>query len=118
MTEYPAPVADIMDAESVRTELAEVEARAEKLRAVLAVLEGEAAPLPAARPAAARSLTSRQVEVLRRIGNGKPNDAIAAELGISKLTVRTHVSAILKTLGLNNRTEAALWWRENGEAAQ
>lgn len=37
MTEYPAPVADIMDAESVRAELAEVEARAEKLRAVLAV---------------------------------------------------------------------------------
>lgn len=118
MTEYPAPVADIMDAESVRAELAEVEARAEKLRAVLAVLEGKPAPMSAARPAAVRSLTSRQVEVLRLIGNGKPNAAIATALGMSENTVRIHVSAVLRALGLNNRTEAALWWRENGESAR
>lgn len=115
MTEYPAPVADIMDAESVRAELAEVEARAEKLRAVLAVLEGKPAPMSAARPGAMHLLTPRQIEVLRLIGNGKPNAAIATALRMSENTVRIHVSAVLRALGLNNRTEAALWWRENGE---
>lgn len=37
---------------------------------------------------------------------------------MSENSVRIHVSAILKTLGLHNRTEAALWWRENGGAVE
>jgi DNA-binding NarL/FixJ family response regulator len=54
-------------------------------------------------------LTSREVEVLRLVGAGKANKEIAAELGTSERTARTHVSNILVKLGLSSRTQAALW---------
>ena len=40
---------------------------------------------------------------------GEPNKQIAAELGISERTARTHVSRILRKLHLSSRTQAALW---------
>jgi DNA-binding NarL/FixJ family response regulator len=55
------------------------------------------------------TLTARELEVLRRVGAGRANKEIAAELGISERTVRTHVSSILSKLGLTSRTQAALW---------
>jgi DNA-binding NarL/FixJ family response regulator len=63
-------------------------------------------------PSAARSvphLTPRELEVLRLVGDGKPNKEIAAQLGISEPTARRHVSNILAKLGLSSRTQAALW---------
>ena len=57
----------------------------------------------------AAQLTSRELDVLRLVGAGKPNKAIAAELDINERTARTHVSNILRKLGLNSRTQAALW---------
>ena len=62
---------------------------------------------------ALRLLTRRQLEVVRLIAQGKPNAEIATLLGMSENTVRIHVSAILKTLGLANRTQAALWATQN-----
>lgn len=62
---------------------------------------------------ALRLLTRRQLEVVRLIAQGKPNAEIASTLGMSENTVRIHVSAILKTLGLANRTQAALWATQN-----
>lgn len=53
-------------------------------------------------------LTRRQQEVLLFLAHGKSNLQIAQELGLSEKTVRLHVSAILKTLNLSNRTQAAL----------
>jgi DNA-binding NarL/FixJ family response regulator len=54
-------------------------------------------------------LTSRELDVLRLVAAGKPNKHIAAELGISERTARTHVSRILRKLRLSSRTQAALW---------
>jgi DNA-binding NarL/FixJ family response regulator len=54
-------------------------------------------------------LTSRELDVLRLVAAGKPNKQIAAELGISERTARTHVSRILRKLRLSSRTQAALW---------
>jgi DNA-binding NarL/FixJ family response regulator len=54
-------------------------------------------------------LTSREVEVLRLVGAGKANKEIAAQLTISERTARTHVSNVLRKLGLSSRTQAALW---------
>ena len=54
-------------------------------------------------------LTSREVDVLRLIGEGQSNKTIAATLGITERTARTHVSKILAKLGLSSRTQAALW---------
>jgi DNA-binding NarL/FixJ family response regulator len=54
-------------------------------------------------------LTSREHAVLRLVGEGRANKEIASELGISERTARTHVSNILRKLGLSSRTQAALW---------
>ena len=54
-------------------------------------------------------LTPRELEVTRLVGAGRANKEIAAELRISERTARTHVSNILRKLGLNSRTQAALW---------
>jgi DNA-binding NarL/FixJ family response regulator len=55
-----------------------------------------------------RKLTRRQRDVLKLIGEGHTNKEIAVALGMSENTVRVHVSAILKSLELTNRTQAAL----------
>ncbi len=61
----------------------------------------------AARPA--EDLTARELEVLRLLAEGRANKEIAAALSLSERTARTHVSSILAKLGLNSRTQAALW---------
>jgi DNA-binding NarL/FixJ family response regulator len=57
----------------------------------------------------ASELTSRELEVLRLVASGQANKQIAAGLGISERTARTHVSRILRKLHLTSRTQAALW---------
>ncbi len=59
-------------------------------------------------PSNAMQLTPRQEEVLRLIARGLANKEIADVLGMSASTVRVHVTAVLKTLGVENRTQAAL----------
>jgi DNA-binding NarL/FixJ family response regulator len=54
-------------------------------------------------------LTARELDVLRLVASGEANKAIAAALDISERTARTHVSNILRKLGLASRTQAALW---------
>jgi len=62
----------------------------------------------------AGGLTARQVEVLACLGQGKSNKLIARELDLSENTVKIHVAAILRTLGVDNRTQAAMVARERG----
>ncbi len=54
------------------------------------------------------SLTPRQTDVLALLLQGKPNKIIARELGVSVETVKDHVAAVLKALGVNSRTQAVL----------
>lgn len=53
-------------------------------------------------------LTDRQAEVLALLVQGKPNKLICRELGLAEGTVKIHISAILKTLGVVNRTQAVI----------
>ncbi|MBD8906859.1 response regulator transcription factor [Methylorubrum zatmanii] len=53
-------------------------------------------------------LTLRQREVLALIGKGLSNREIAVALSIAEATVKIHVSAVIRVLGVRNRTEAAL----------
>ncbi|MEX8493394.1 response regulator [Sphaerotilus sp.] len=51
-------------------------------------------------------LTPRQREVLALLLDGKSNKIIARDLAISVETVKDHVAAVLRTLGVNSRTQA------------
>jgi len=57
-------------------------------------------------------LTGRQIEVLRLIQRGLSNKLIARELGLAEKTVKVHVTSILKTLNVVNRTQAVGAMRE------
>jgi DNA-binding CsgD family transcriptional regulator len=54
-------------------------------------------------------LTPREQEILRCLGRGMSNKEIGVELFISEKTAKTHVSNILGKLGLQDRTQAALY---------
>lgn len=58
-------------------------------------------------------LTERELEVLRLIGEGLTNQEIADTLFIGIKTVKTHVSNILSKLGVNDRTQAAIYAHRN-----
>jgi DNA-binding NarL/FixJ family response regulator len=51
-------------------------------------------------------LTARELDVLRLMAQGLANKEIAAELGISRNTVKDHVASVLDKLGAHTRTEA------------
>ncbi|WP_431261183.1 response regulator [Roseateles chitinivorans] len=53
-------------------------------------------------------LTPRQTDVLALLLQGKPNKIIARELGVSVETIKDHVAAVLKALGVSSRTQAVL----------
>jgi len=54
-------------------------------------------------------LTERELEVLTLIAQGKTNQEIADELFIGIKTVKTHVSNVLSKLGVEDRTQAAIY---------
>ncbi|HYH21433.1 MAG TPA: response regulator transcription factor [Azospirillum sp.] len=62
----------------------------------------------AAERSAGYGLTQRQREVLDCLRAGKSNKQIAYELGLSEGTVKIHVTAIFKSLGVKNRTQAVI----------
>jgi two-component system nitrate/nitrite response regulator NarL len=59
-------------------------------------------------------LTPREYEILTHIAEGESNKVIANNLGISDGTVKLHVKAILRKLGVHSRVEAAVIAVENG----
>ncbi len=58
-------------------------------------------------------LSEREREVLRCVAEGMPNKVIARELGISEKTVKTHLTRVFQRIGVTDRTQAALWARDN-----
>ncbi len=54
-----------------------------------------------------RGLTSRQIEVLRLLIDGCSNKEIASKIDCAESTVKAHVTAVLKSLGVANRSKAA-----------
>ncbi len=59
-------------------------------------------------------LSGREMEVLECVTLGKSNKEIANELGISHQTVKNHVTAILRKLGVDDRTQAAVYALKRG----
>ncbi|MBT8093441.1 MAG: response regulator transcription factor [Gammaproteobacteria bacterium] len=58
--------------------------------------------------AALSSLTPHQFRVMMMLGEGLLNKQIAFQLGVSEATIKAHVTAILRKMGVNNRTKAVL----------
>jgi len=101
------------------------DASPEELRAgVRAAARGESPLSPKAASAvlAARAepeatgLSPREREVLALVAEGLPNKLIARQLEISEKTVKAHLTSVFQTIGVTDRTQAALWARENGLA--
>src|SRR5712664_2269690 len=60
-------------------------------------------------PESPETLTERETDVLRLLDEGKANKEIAQTLNIGEKTVKTHVSNVLAKLGVQSRTQAALY---------
>ncbi len=102
---------DRQDKNMVDTRIAELSDRFEAFeRALLAtrglVSSGQPQDINE-KPVEKTTLTKRQREILGMVRKGASNREIAAQLAISEGTVKLHVSAVLKRLGVRNRTEAA-----------
>ncbi|NLE75207.1 MAG: response regulator transcription factor [Chloroflexi bacterium] len=60
------------------------------------------------------ALSGREMEILQRIARGLSNKEVARELHISEQTVKNHMTAILRKLAVNDRTQAAIYALRHG----
>jgi DNA-binding NarL/FixJ family response regulator len=77
-------------------------------RAAGALLSARRSALPA------QELSEREREVLLMVAEGLPNKLIARRLSISEKTVKAHLTSVFRTIGVTDRTQAALWAERNG----
>ncbi|HSD60214.1 MAG TPA: response regulator transcription factor [Burkholderiales bacterium] len=81
---------------------------------VLGQAHAAAGAVPTARPGSPAKtpadigLTRRQAQVLGLMVQGKPNKLICRELDLAEGTVKIHITAILRALGVSNRTQAVI----------
>jgi DNA-binding NarL/FixJ family response regulator len=81
-----------------------------KVAAVLVERRGRARPQ--------EDLTAREAEVLGLLADGMSNKQIARALGITEGTVKSHLGSAFRRIGVQQRTQAALWMHERRRGAQ
>jgi DNA-binding NarL/FixJ family response regulator len=77
-------------------------------RAASALLSARARPDPAG------ELSPREREVLVLVAEGMPNKLISRRLGISEKTVKAHLTSVFRAIGVDDRTQAAVWAVRHG----
>ena len=87
-----------------RPHLVEAAATVRNLEPILVATEDATAPL----------LSPQEKVILRCIIEGDSNKSIARKIDITEATVKVHVKAILRKIGVQNRTQAAVWGINNG----
>ncbi|TGY84933.1 response regulator transcription factor, partial [Cellulomonas shaoxiangyii] len=68
-------------------------------------LAAPARPAPPLPPAPLADLSARELSVLARVAEGRTNRLIGEELGLSALTVKSHLARISRKLGTGDRAE-------------
>jgi DNA-binding NarL/FixJ family response regulator len=58
-------------------------------------------------------LSPQQLRVLRNVARGMTNKEVAREMGISEKTARNYLASVFEKLGLQRRSEAAVWYTQN-----
>jgi DNA-binding NarL/FixJ family response regulator len=115
-------ILDALDAGAVGYLLKDAEPE-ELIRGIRAAAAGESPLHPKAAGALltsrrerkpATTLSEREREVLELVAEGLPNKLIARRLEISEKTVKAHLTRVFETIGVTDRTSAALWARRNG----
>jgi len=115
-------ILDALDAGAVGYLLKDAEPE-ELLRGIEAAARGESPLAPKAAKAVltaraetkpAAELTSREQEVLGLLAEGLANKQIARRLGIAEKTVKAHLTSVFQSIGVTDRTQAALWARSRG----
>lgn len=71
-------------------------------------------PVTGGVPDRLRELTARELDVMRELVRGRSNAEIAAALYLGETTVKTHVAAVLRKLGLRDRAQAVIVGYESG----
>ena len=61
-----------------------------------------------------KTLTNRQAQVLDLVAQGLSNKQIAYEMGVSEATVKLHINALLRSIGVTNRTQAVVTAQKMG----
>jgi two-component system NarL family response regulator len=95
-----------------RTYILKAAPREELIQTIRAIYAGEPCISPAigarlAERARRAELTTRELEVLRLVANGRSNKEIGSALHLAEITVKVHVGRILAKLKVNDRTQAA-----------
>ena len=78
------------------------------------VVSGRAPAAPAARPSGSEGLSAREIEVLQLVADGQSNKEIGTALGLSALTVKSHLARIARKLGTGDRAELVMIALRNG----
>ena len=73
-----------------------------------------AGPAPGGADDLVADLTEREREVLVLVGRGRSNDEVAAELFVSRATVKSHVNHVFAKLGITSRVQAVVLCYEHG----
>lgn len=82
----------------------------DKLAALKAPARSDRSPMPSG----TADLSAREREVLERLCRGLDDPSIAADLGVSRHTVRNHVASLFRKIGVNRRSDAVVWARDRG----